>query len=77
MLAALAVVFACGRPLGLYSLCYAVVPGFELMRVPARSLFLANLAGAVLAGLGMQTLQGRMAGLVAWRRWPEGSACWA
>ncbi len=67
-LAALAVVFACGRALGLYSLCYAIIPGFDLMRVPARSLFLANLAGAVLAGLGVQTLQARMAGVVAWRR---------
>ena len=31
VLAALAVAFACGRALGLYSLCYAIVPGFELM----------------------------------------------
>ena len=30
-------------------------------RVPARTLFLANLAGAVLAGLGVQTLATRLA----------------
>jgi hypothetical protein len=67
-LAALAVAFACGRVLGLYSLCYAAIPGFDQMRVAARSLFLANMAAAVLAGLGMQTLQGRMVNLIAWRR---------
>ena len=64
----LALAFACGRPLGLYPLCHAVVPGFSMIRVPARSLFLANLAGAVLAGLGMETLRGRLAGLDVWRR---------
>jgi hypothetical protein len=67
-LAAVAVAFACGRALGVYPLCYAAIPGFGLMRVPARALFLANLAGAVLAGLGVQVLQTRMADLVAWRR---------
>jgi hypothetical protein len=75
VLAALAVAFAGGRALGLYSLSYAILPGFDLMRVPARSLFLANLAGAVLAGLGTRTLQGRLAGLSAWRRaaWRQGA----
>ena len=68
LLAGLAVAFACGRWLGLYSLCYATVPGVGSIRVPARSLFLANLAGAVLAGLGIETLRTRMAGLIAWRR---------
>ncbi len=33
------------------------VPGMNWFRVPARSLFLANLAGAVLAGLGVETLR--------------------
>jgi hypothetical protein len=68
LLAVLAVLFAFGRSLGFYSLCYATVPGVSLIRVPARSLFLANLAGAVLAGLGMRTLQTQMAGIGAWRR---------
>jgi hypothetical protein len=66
-LAVLAVAFACGRVLGLYSLCYAIIPGFDLMRVAGRSLFLANLGGAVLAGLGMQTLHKRMVSRTPWR----------
>ena len=44
MLAGLAVWFACGRHLGLYTLIYSLVPGMGWFRVPARSLFLANLA---------------------------------
>jgi hypothetical protein len=76
VLTALAVAFACGRALGFYPLCYATLPGIGLIRVPARSLFLANLGGAVLAGLGIQTLQMRMASHAAWRRsaWRLGSA---
>jgi Bacterial membrane protein YfhO len=48
--------FACGRHLGLFTLVYNVVPGMSFFRVPARSLFLANLATAVLAGLGIDAL---------------------
>lgn len=75
-LTALAVTFAFGRTLGLYSLLHATVPGVGSIRVPARSLFLANLAGAVLAGLGMETLRQRIAGLAEWRRlaWRLGAA---
>ena len=51
---------------------YALVPGVASFRVPARSLFLANLAGAVLAGLGIETMRTRMAGLIAWRRLAAG-----
>lgn len=68
VLTALAGAFAFGRSMGLYSLCYAAVPGINLIRVPARSLFLANMAGAVLAGLGMETLRARLAGRDDWRR---------
>ena len=68
VLTALAVAFAFGRSLGLYSLCHAIIPGVSVIRVPARSLFLANLAVAVLSGLGLETMQSRMAGLDAWRR---------
>ncbi len=67
-LAGLAVLFACGRAGGLYPLCYAFVPGMSAFRVPARSLFLANLAGSVLAGLGMETLLSRMEQRGDWRR---------
>ena len=38
-------------------LAFRIVPGMSWFRVPARSLFLANLAGAVLAGLGVETLE--------------------
>jgi hypothetical protein len=34
-----------------------LVPGMETLRVPARALFLANLAAAVLAGLGVDALR--------------------
>jgi hypothetical protein len=67
VLAGLSVAFACGQSLGLYSLVYTSVPGMRWFRVPARSLFLANLAGAVLAGLGLETLRIRMAAASAWR----------
>jgi len=49
-------VFAAGRYLGLFALLYELVPGMNRFRVPARSLFLASLGGAVLAGLGVETL---------------------
>jgi hypothetical protein len=67
-LMAFAVAFACGRPLGLYSLCYATIPGMNQIRVPARSLFVANMAGAVLVGLGMETLRSTVTRSADWRR---------
>ena len=68
MLAGLTIAFACGRSLGLYPLIFSTVPGVEWFRVPARSLFLANLATAVLAGLGIETLRVQMADAASWRR---------
>jgi hypothetical protein len=68
ILAGMTIAFACGRSLGLYPLIYSSVPGMAWFRVPARSLFLANLAAAVLAGLGIETLRLRMADLGSWRR---------
>jgi hypothetical protein len=67
LLAGLAIAFACGRALGLYPLIYSFVPGMRWFRVPARSLFLANLAGAALAGLGVEALRIRMADPSTWR----------
>ncbi len=67
-LVGLAVWFACGRHLLLYSAAYLVIPGVSSFRVPARSLFLANLGGAVLAGLGVQTLASRLSEPRAWRQ---------
>jgi hypothetical protein len=40
----------------------------SLFRVPARSLFLANLGASVLAGLGVQTIAEQLAEPRAWRR---------
>ncbi len=65
-LVALSFWFACGRHLGLFTLVYAVVPGMSWFRVPARALFLANLAAAVLAGLGIEAL--REVDRAWWRR---------
>ena len=68
VLVALALWFACGRHLLLYTALYYVVPGMSWFRVPARTLFLANLGAAVLAGLGVQTFgaaAGRARGVAA------------
>jgi hypothetical protein len=67
-LVGVAVWFACGRALLLYTAAYYVVPGMSWFRVPARSLFLANLGGAVLAGLGSQAVAARLADRRNWRR---------
>jgi len=67
VLGGLAVWFACGRHLALFSIVYSLVPGMSWFRVPARSLFLATLGGAVLAGLGVETLRIRMTAPRAWR----------
>jgi hypothetical protein len=67
VLVALAIWFACGRDLGLYTLLYKLVPGMRWFRVPARSLFLANLGAAMLAGLGIEGLH-HVLGLAAARR---------
>ncbi len=69
VLVGLAVWFACGRNLGLYALVYATVPGMSVFRVPARSLFLAALGAAVLAGMGIDTLRRQLADLRSWRRY--------
>ena len=70
IVAALATVFAAGRGLGLFSVLYASLPGMGRFRVPARSLFLANTAVAILVGLGVDALgridTERLA--VAWRK---------
>ena len=60
--------FACGRDLAFFSLVYCLVPGMSWFRVPARSLFLANLGCAVLVGLGVETLAIRIADPHDWRR---------
>jgi hypothetical protein len=61
------VVFAVGRRLGLFGLAYRLLPGMDRFRVPARSLFLASLGAAVLAGLGVNVL---VRGGLADHDWP-------
>ncbi len=56
ILAVGAVWFASGRKLGLFSVMYEWVPGIDRFRVSSRSLFLASLACAVLAGAGVDAL---------------------
>ncbi len=67
-LAVIAIWFACGRHLVLFALAYRVVPGIALFRVPARALFLANVAAAVLAGLGVEVLRTRCTRPRDWQR---------
>jgi hypothetical protein len=68
VLAGLSIWLACGRHLVLFAVAYLSVPGMSWFRVPARALFLANVAGAVLAGLGVETLQKSMSTSRDWRR---------
>ncbi len=46
--------FAFGSKLGLSAVAYYLIPGIDRFRVPARSLFLANLAAGMLAGYGVE-----------------------
>ncbi|MEZ4737032.1 MAG: hypothetical protein R3E79_58885 [Caldilineaceae bacterium] len=51
--AALGLFLALGRWNPVYYLCYQLVPGFDLFRVPARWLMLYSFGMAVLAGVGV------------------------
>jgi len=55
----LAVALALGRHGGLYALCFRVVPGFDLFRMPSRFLVFADLMLAVLAAKGLTLLLAR------------------
>ena len=59
VLLALALVFAAGWRGGLFMAMHAVVPGVSRFRAPARALFLAALAAAMLVGLGVDALKSR------------------
>ena len=52
-----ALLFAAGRKLGLFTLMYHCVPGMDRFRVSSRTLFLANLGVAILAGFGVEALR--------------------
>ena len=68
VLAGIAIWLACGRHFVLFAVAYFTVPGMSWFRVPARALFLANVAGAVLAGLGVDTLQRHMTLSCDWHK---------
>ncbi|WP_406695719.1 hypothetical protein V5E97_32430 [Singulisphaera sp. Ch08] len=62
-----ALVFAGGRKLGLFPLLFECVPGMNRFRVPSRSLFLASLGTAAMAGFGVETLALRSFGAEGWQ----------
>ena len=69
ILVGLAVWYAGGRQLGLFTLLYHVVPGLSRFRVPARSLFLASLGASLLVGFGVDTLTRRASASRIWPAW--------
>ncbi len=64
-----AVLFALGPRTWTFRLFYAIVPGMDRFRVPARSLFLASLGASVLSGLGVEAIT--TAG-TDWKRFAQG-----
>jgi len=52
-------VMALGRETPIYQLAIQYLPGFSLFRIPARWLMVVNLALAILAGFGLDTLRQR------------------
>jgi len=55
-IAGFSVVLALGNLTPLYGLISAVVPGFDQLRVPPRTLFLSSFALAMLAGMGLDQI---------------------
>lgn len=56
-LAAVTIWLALGPSFGLYRLCYALIPGFDLIRVPSRFFLLALTALSTLAALGLDRVR--------------------
>ncbi|MDR3633102.1 MAG: hypothetical protein P4L84_04645 [Isosphaeraceae bacterium] len=54
-----ALTFALGRRLGLFLVCFKLLPGMNLFRTPSRALFVVQVGAAVLAGLGVEALRAR------------------
>jgi hypothetical protein len=65
-LAVLSLLYSLGHHAGIHRLAYEVVPELDKLREPARALYLADFALAVLAGYGAGSLTARRA---AW--WPR------
>lgn len=63
-----AVIVAAGWRFGLFALLFLAVPGMDHFRVPARSLFLASLGAAMLAGTGFEALTRAPGDWPAWAR---------
>ena len=57
VLGILCLVFAAGPKLGLYELCYRILPGMDRFRVPSRTLFLANLCWAIMVAWGIDAIR--------------------
>ncbi|WP_417383771.1 YfhO family protein [Gimesia sp.] len=51
-----ALLLAFGPHLPFYTLCYKLIPGFSMFRLPARLLWICTLAIAMLAGFGSESL---------------------
>lgn len=62
--------FAFGRGFGVFDICFALVPGMGLFRVPSRALFLTTLATSVLAGLGVEAASSRLSSTTIGTRKP-------
>jgi hypothetical protein len=67
-LTVLSALFAAGHRYGVFGVLFTLVPGMDRFRVPARSLFLANLGAAVLSGLGVEALLNSTPLGDCWRR---------
>lgn len=48
--------FAFGPQLPFYTLCYDIIPGFSMFRIPARMMWICSLVIAMLAGFGSQSI---------------------
>ena len=70
VLAALGVFLALGLYNPLYYVLYKIVPGFALFRAPARWLFLYAFGMAMLAGAGLERLQGWLSRRLGGHRGP-------
>lgn len=61
------VVFSLGQATPLYAVLFRVLPGMAWLRVPARAMFLVQLAAALLAGAGWDGIRGKPSPvLVSW-----------
>ncbi len=67
LLAVLSIWFAAGRQSAIYHVLCSVLPALAWFRVPARSLFLASLAVAMLSGFGVETLRSALVERAPWR----------